>query len=429
MLKLTPSRECFMSNPSIRTLFITKYPPYPPVGGSPLRNWQNITRMMKLGPVAIFSIAFDRPASNAELPPDITIYNYYNVRDLRKQRSVWKKIKHRMWQQRPCGHPWADWFDSDIVAQELSQAIAKFQPHIVIFEEPWFHHYFNIVKRQGCLTIYDAHNIETVLQRDLTSSLPQDISKVNPILLAKKIEIIERDLISKVDQIWVCSKEDKILVDKLGSKIPPIHIVPNGLDVASYDSVRLRQCPPPNQLDTVLQSIIFTARFGYPPNSEAAQILIDQIYPHLRETFPNTRLMLVGIEPTQYMRQAAKQDSGIVVTGPVSDVRPYLAAASVVVVPLWQGGGTRLKILEAFAAGRPVVSTPKGVEGIKVKDGEQLLIRDSIEEFVAGVSQLLSEPAFGQKLADSAYNLVKSNYAWDKLSPTIEQAVLELMEK
>lgn len=418
-----------MTNTSIRTLFITKHPPYPPVGGSPLRNWQNISTMMNFGPVAIFSISFDRPTSNADLPPEITIYNYYNVNDLRKQRSIWKKIKHRLWQQRPYGHPWIDWFDSDIVTQELSQAIAKFQPHLVVFEEPWFYHYFNTVKRHGCPIIYDAHNVETAVQRNISSSLQKENSKINPILLAKKIEFIERDLISKVDQIWVCSKEDNSLLQELGVKVPPTHIVPNGIDVASYDSVRLGHCPPSTKLDPVLQSIIFTARFGYPPNSEAAQILIDQIYPRLRETFPNCRLMLVGVEPTRYMRQAAKQDPGIVVTGLVPDVRPYLAAASVVVIPLWQGGGTRLKILEAFAAGRPVVSTAKGAEGINVQDGEHLLIRDSIEEFVAAVSQVWSDPALGQKLADSAYNLVRSKYAWEKLSPTIEQAVRELLHK
>lgn len=418
-----------MTNTSIRTLFVTKHPPYPPVSGSSLRNWQNISTMMKFGPVAVFSVSFDLPTTNAELPPDITIYKYYNVKHLRKERSVWKKIKHRLWQQRPCGHPWVDWFDSDIVEEELSQAIAKFQPHIVIFEELWFYHYINTVKRYGCPIIYDAHNVETPLQRNLSSSLQTGNLKINPILLAKKIEFMERGLISKVDQIWVCSKEDSRFVEELGNKIPPIHIVPNGIDVASYDSVRLFQCPPPTKLEPVLQSIIFTAMFAYPPNSEAAQILIDQIYPRLRETFPNCRLMLVGVEPTRYMRQAAKQDPGIVVTGTVPDVRPYLAAASVVVVPLWQGGGTRLKILEAFAAGRPVVSTAKGAEGINVRDGEHLLIRDSIEEFVAGVSQLLSDPALGQKLADSAYNLVRSNYAWEKLSPTIEQAVRELLEK
>lgn len=408
---------------SIRTLFVTRYPAYPPVGGSPLRNWQNISIMMKFGPVAIFSICFEKPSTNPDLPPGITICKNYYIDDLKKQRSIWKKIKHRLWKYRRYGHPWHDRFDSDIVAEELSQVLAKFQPNLVVVEELWLYHYFNTVKRHGCPIIYDAHNAETSVAREISSLEPKKISR----LMLNKVESIERDFVPKADQIWVCSKEDNRFLQELCQKTPPIHVVPNGIDIASYDSVRLSTCPPPNKLEPTPWSILFTASFQYEPNAAAAQMLIDQIYPRLRENFPNCRLMLVGVKPTRYMREAAKQDPGIVVTGVVPDVRPYLAAASVVAVPLLQGGGTRLKILEAFASKRPVVSTTKGAEGLQVRDGEHLLIKDKVDEIVAAVQQLWSEPSLAKKLADSAYQLVQTEYSWKASSQSVEQAIQQLL--
>ncbi|MFB2974892.1 glycosyltransferase family 4 protein [Microseira sp. BLCC-F43] len=404
---------------SIRTLFVTRYPAYPPVGGSALRNWQNINIMMKFGLVAIISICFEKPSSNPALPPGITICKNYYIDDLKKQRSFWKKIKHRLWKLRPYGHPWHAPFDSDIVAQELSQVLAKFQPNLVVVEELWLYHYFNTIKRYGCPMIYDAHNVELSGARDISISEPNKIDR----LMLNKVESIERDFVSKADQIWVCSKEDNRLLQQLYHNTPPIHVVPNGLDIAYYDGVRLGN----SELEPTPWSILFTASFQYEPNAAAAQILIDQIYPRLRQNFPNCRLMLVGVKPTRYMREAAKQDPGIVVTGRVPDVRPYLAAASVVVVPLLQGGGSRLKILEAFASHRPVVSTTKGAEGLKVRDGEHLLIADKVDEIVAAVQQLWSEPSLGKKLADSAYELVWAEYSWKVSGQRVEQAVQQLL--
>ena len=137
----------------------------------------------------------------------------------------------------------------------------------------------------------------------------------------------------------------------------------------------------------------------------------------------------MGGKPTQWMLEAGKRDSGIIVTGKVADVRPYLAAASVMAVPLRQGRGTRLKILEAFAAGCPVVSTTKGAEGLKVKDGEHLLIGDEIETIVEGVCQLWSNPSLGQKVANSAYELVRKEYSCEAVGRRVESVIRELDRK
>ncbi|MDY7014314.1 MAG: glycosyltransferase family 4 protein, partial [Cyanobacteriota bacterium] len=229
--------------------------------------------------------------------------------------------------------------------------------------------------------------------------------------------------INQADQIWTCSEEDSRLLEQLHKRKLPARVIANGINVTDYNNVRQGKCQLPDGLEAHPQTLIFTALFSHPPNAVASQLLIEQIYPELRKVYPQCRLILAGRNPTALMKQAAKQDSGIIVTGEVPDMRPYLAAASLVIVPLLDGGGTRLKILEAFAAGRPVVSTAKGAEGLKGQDGKHLLIRNSVEEMVAGVSQIWSDSALTQKLVDSAWELVSAEYSWEAVGKRVEEAL------
>ncbi len=139
-------------------------------------------------------------------------------------------------------------------------------------------------------------------------------------------------------------------------------------------------------------TIFYAGAYWWRPNFDAAHMLIDEIYPRLRERYPGTRLMLVGRNPTPQMEAAARADEQIVVTGEVDDIRPYLAQSHVAAVPLLIGGGMRSKIIEAFAAGLPVVSTTKGAEGIEVVDGRELLVRDGVPAIVAGIAELWENP-------------------------------------
>jgi glycosyltransferase involved in cell wall biosynthesis len=120
---------------------------------------------------------------------------------------------------------------------------------------------------------------------------------------------------------------------------------------------------------------------------------------------------LVGRGATGFMKEAAQQNFNIIVTGEIPDIRPYLAAASVMVVPLYKGGGTRFKILEAFAAGCPVVSTTKGAEGLNVENGKHLLIADDVDAMIEGIEQIWSNQNLAKTLIEFGYELVQSNYS------------------
>ncbi|MCL1463492.1 glycosyltransferase family 4 protein [Argonema galeatum] len=412
-----------MSNPSFRTFFITRDIPYPPMNGGLLRNWQNINIMMKFGPVGVFS-CFDSKQNPSDSLPGVSLWHPCQIT---KPSSFWETLKRWAWRVRPAGDLYVYKLYSQSAADELQEVIQKFQPDLVVFAEIWMYRYLPVVQKYGLPIIFDNHNVEALTKK--ISANQSLISQIKEKLQFFQHKNIEREFIRQAKQVWVCSEEDSYLLQEVYGQKSYIRVVPNGLNLANYDSVRLGECSPPSGLEDKHRNFIFMGNFAYPPNREAAELLIQKIYPELRQSYPNCRLLLVGQNPNQFMREAAKKDAGIIVTGRVPDILPYLAAASVAVVPLLQGGGTRLKILEAFAAGCPVVSTAKGAEGLKAKDGEHLLIRDKMEEIVEGVSQIWAEPFLGEKIANSAYELVREEYSWEAVSRRVESAMSEFLSE
>jgi glycosyltransferase involved in cell wall biosynthesis len=151
--------------------------------------------------------------------------------------------------------------------------------------------------------------------------------------------------------------------------------------------------------------------------------LIREVLPSLRTHGCQARVVLVGRDPTDAMRAAARQDSCVHVTGTVESVLPYLEQPCVVTLPIDVGSGTRLKILEAFALDRPVVSTAKGVEGIAGVDGQHLLIREDSASIARAVIDLWNAPRVREKLCANALELVRNYYSWSVAAEKIAQSL------
>jgi glycosyltransferase involved in cell wall biosynthesis len=406
----------------VRSLIIVQAQPYPPIGGVALRNWQNINLLAQLGVVKVISIYANRQAV-ATLPGNNIDWCHYDLYQM--PRSRLSKIQHRLQWIRPLGVPRVDWVYKEEIAQELAQCLHSFQPDLVVFEEIWLYRYLATVQRYGCGTVLDNHNLEVDKERYRHQADGPWYKGLMEKWRLRQVRAVERAFIRGVTQTWLCSNEDQVLLQQCYGDYPT-WVIPNGVDVAFYDSVRQGQMPLPDGWTTDGPTVLFLAKFSYGPNQEAVEILMEDIYPRLAEHYPACRVLLVGTDPTPAMERAALENSHIVVTGRVPDVRPYLAAAQVIVVPLRQGGGTRLKILEAFAAGCPVVSTAKGAEGLQVQDGQHLLLRESAADLAAGIMSLWEDEAQRQHLAAAAWNLVNCDYSRDGVGQRLEQAMLRL---
>jgi glycosyltransferase involved in cell wall biosynthesis len=213
--------------------------------------------------------------------------------------------------------------------------------------------------------------------------------------------------------ILAVSEADAAYFARLGAA--RVIVVPNGVDCDRYaDSPCGQRKDPP--------TLLYVGTLSWPPNAHAAQFLGTDVLPRVRERIPNARLAIVGKEPTEELLALARSNEHITVSGNVHDVGPYFRAAHVLAVPLQAGGGTRLKILEAFAAGCPVVSTPVGCEGLAARDGEHLLVRDRSAFADAVVDILLNVDAAARR-AQRARQLACERFDWMVVGARASQAV------
>ncbi len=189
------------------------------------------------------------------------------------------------------------------------------------------------------------------------------------------------------------------------------HAIANGVDSEFFtpDAV------PAFDTDCQDPLVVFTGTMDYWPNEDAAIWFANDILPKVRQTYPKTRFYIVGAHPSRDVRSLATLE-GVEVTGPVDDVRPYLVRADVVVVPMRLARGIQNKVLEGMAMGKPVVTTPEGLEGIEARPGEHLLVAEGADAFVEAILVAV-QPMAGQKLGRAARQRVIEGYDWtSKLS-------------
>jgi sugar transferase (PEP-CTERM/EpsH1 system associated) len=202
--------------------------------------------------------------------------------------------------------------------------------------------------------------------------------------------------VSEPERAWVLARVPEAVVQ----------LIPNGVDTDHF-----RPQAPPDPAASL--RLVFTGAMHYPPNVDAVLWFTEQVWPRLRRLAPGLCFEIVGRDPDPRVI-ALGRIPGVVVTGEVADVRPYIARARGVVVPLRAGGGTRLKILEAMAMARPVVSTAFGAEGLTITPGHNILIANDAEGFAAHVLALLGSAERAALLGQAGRQLVEARYCWSR---------------
>lgn len=198
-----------------------------------------------------------------------------------------------------------------------------------------------------------------------------------------------------------------------------IHSIPTGVDIHYFK---------PNGHHETPTELVFTGAMDYYPNEDGILDFMAATLPLIRRDFPNVTVTVVGRNPTDKIRTAASE-AGVKITGTVKDVRPYIAQSAVYIVPLRVGGGTRMKIFEAMAMGKPVVSTTVGAEGLPLTDGEHFVRADGAEQFAGAVVSLLKNPAHRKALAQTGRQLVEERYSWAQVAKVFEARCQEVTSK
>ncbi len=251
------------------------------------------------------------------------------------------------------------------------------------------------------------HNVEAMIWQRLAEAAGNPLKRAYFENQWQRMVRYERQICEFCDGVIAVSPEDAETMRREYGLENVLGDVPTGVDADYFREVQRERKPG---------SIVFLGSMDWMPNIDAVEWFVEAIYPRIAEACPDATLHIVGRRPPARIEAFAKEDASIEVTGTVPDVRPYLAEGSVCIVPLRAGGGTRIKIFEAMAAGIPVVSTRIGAEGLPVTDGTHCFLADEPDVFADRVVQLLKAPPTARAMADTAAKLVREEFGWDRVA-------------
>ncbi len=326
--------------------------------------------------------------------------------------------------------PWR-WKEPLFVLKNWSSALFKESQKLLktkTFDVVHFNHLDTAAFSEdlNCSTsVFDSHNCISAMADQLASNRSSGLRKLLYRRESKALAAKEKEVCDRCDIVLACSQQDRDSFLRL-SPAAKIHVVPNGAVIGTARSNFLET----SDRNTKVSKIVFVGAMDYSPNVVGAEWFCNQVLPIIRQRHSRVLFQIVGRNPTNRVlglhdvSGSAGEQVGVEVTGRVGSVTSYLDNAAVVVVPLLDGGGTRLKILEAFAARRPVVSTAKGAEGIDAQHEREILIADEPTEFAVSVLRLLSSPAEAMRIGNAGYRLAKQRYDWS----SIQHQILNLYE-
>lgn len=404
---LQSRREMQEHTPAHRVLFVTLGSPYPPENGAKIRDYSLVSHVAARRPTALLSLVASEEEAERLQSADLECERIEAI--LTPRRSAVRELSAAA-AHVARGEPLAtSSFYFDEVASRIRAAIAAHRADVVQFEHSFMASYARAVPGDsGVRTVLSLHNVGS---RQYRTMLRMNVPPHERALFALKWLLMlgwEERHARRFDHVVVVSDEERRLLHATDSSLP-VTVVENGVDTRT-----LTPLDPPSTANTML----FVGTFAYPPNVDAVVHFCESILPLVRRRIPDARLVAVGLDPPERVRRLARAGA-VEIAGSVADVVPYYRDAAIAVVPLRAGGGTRLKILEAMALGRPVVSTSLGCEGLAAVDGEQIAVADTPHRFADAIVELLGDRGRRERMAREARRLVEERYDWRVAGDTL----------
>jgi glycosyltransferase involved in cell wall biosynthesis len=393
----------------LRMLFVSPEFPFPPFSGGCLRTLSLLRYLVER-----FEIHF---VTFAEIPPD--------PKELQALRSLVAEVTilplevhHRAGVRRYARNivralrfvpPLVDRF-SEAGVRPAVVKLLEGNVDWIWLEHLWLAPYVTGI-RHPRTTVLDVHNVESDFYRQLRHVSRNPLERLGYGIFEYAASRIERQHLAAFDRILAVSPDDRELLAR-NCAPEKIFIVPNAVELG----------PPPAADGGPGHTLYFAGRLDYPPNREAVGWFYQQVWPLVRKQFPELRWNIVGACP-ELLGEELLRDPQTVLAGSVEKTEPYLHPSSLVVVPLSFGGGTRFKILEAWSAGKAVVSTAKGAAGLAAAHGENIWLANKPDEFADAVVRLLSDPELRARLGRRGWETVKERYSLECVDRSLDAAL------
>jgi glycosyltransferase involved in cell wall biosynthesis len=385
----------------MKALMLSPESPYPLQGGGAFRTASLLHYFARFADIVL--IQFSESGLPADLPPRL-VRSQQTISLPRHNRSTvaryFRNGRRAIFGVPPLVERFAG-LDTTIEAA-ITQETTGQQYDFGIVEHSWCAPYVDLL---GCYckrTILDLHNVESMLH-ERCAALSGGLVRAGHKRFAAASRKLERELFPRFSAILATSEEDAAIARDIAPGTRVI-VYPNALQWVEIP--RLPELP----------RIVMSGNFEYHPNIDAVAFLSKEIWPLVRRAFPDLRLRLVGRGDAairHILPSGPVEETGIEITGAVDDALSEIAQAQVVVAPVRTGSGTRIKILEAWAAARPVVATPLAAEGLDADPGVNIVLASGADEFAAEVGRLLSDPVARARLGTAGRRTFEHRYTWE----------------
>ena len=399
----------------MKILFLTQIIPYPPDAGPRVKTLHVLRHLIRRGHEVTLA-SFIRPEEEPFLPAIEELCGEVHAVPIRRSRladvGYWLR-------SHVSGRPFLVERDSLKAMHELVFRLAKLKQVEVIHADQLTMAQFALSTaerlrpdRQPPRLIFDAHNAVWTIVERMRAGAPWYLRPVAA-LEAARVKRYEGQIAKRFDNTLAVTENDRqaLLQALQNASGLPLDASGGNIEVIpiAVDTEGLR----PAQRRAGSGNILTLGTLHYPPNADGIRWFLQEVFPLVREAVPHASITIIGKNPPSDFKRAAEENPETIrVTGYVPDLDPYMEAAEIMVVPVRAGGGMRVRILEAFARGMPLVTTTVGLEGIQALDGEAVLVADSPEAFARATVRLLQQPVLQAKLAANGRQLAESHYDW-----------------
>jgi sugar transferase (PEP-CTERM/EpsH1 system associated) len=401
----------------MRILFLTPQLPYPPRQGAALRNWGFISGLASRHEITVLSFH----ASGLSTAP-ITLPG---VRQLETVEPPARTYRDRLRDLLTTRQPdMALRLASEQYAGRLRRLLEQQPFDVVHIGGIEMAPYLDVLAeaRPRPLIVFDDLNCEYLLQKrafitDLRAPTRWPAALYS-LIQWQRLRVYEAQVCCRADQVIAVSEADAEKLRRLAPGLK-VAVVPNGVDTRAYLPAPTRPHPT---------TLVFTGTMDFRPNVDAVLWFAAKVLPRIQAEIRDIHFMVVGQRPHRRL-DGLRSNPALTLTGWVEDTRPYIAQAAVYVAPLRIGGGTRLKLLEAMAMGKPVVATTLGAEGYPFTAGRELLLADTPADFASAVIELLRSPDLQFDLGRAAREFVAQRYDWRAIVPLLERVYTQCFHK
>lgn len=397
-------------------LFISTNYPYPADSGHNLRTFYTLKYLAQDN--RIYYVAFKKKHQDLLESDPIremceTIDIFVTPDDFSKLRMTFSLMRNVV-----SDYPYvANKYYNEKVERRIKELLSKNRIDVVHLDLLPLTRYLSNFK--GIPVALTEHNVESGRLLSLVRQSENIFFKVYMYMQYKKLATFEKEEMGKCEICIAVSEKDKEVLSKFNPNTE-ITVIPNGVDVAYFSPKNGKRVP---------KSVIWVGGMKDFYNRQAVNYFCEEIFDKIKKEVQEVRLTMVGKSPTKKVLELAEQNKDVRCIGYVEDVRPYINEAMIFIAPILSGGGTKLKVLNALAMGKAVVTTSIGAEGIDVTNGENIIIADNPDEFARRSVELLKNPEKAERIGKKARELIIEKYDWEKIGKRYNKIYEELVDK